>query len=81
MFTFVTALVGYSFPDNQEPAYANLRLWEALGFMIPYLYSNSLCVDIKLYIVGGWLIVSVIMVMIVEYRLSRSVAGYRRFVE
>jgi hypothetical protein len=69
---FLAALVGLAFSDKQEPAFSNLRMFQALGFTIGYLYSNHLCEYIKLYIAGGQLIFSMILVLIVEFRLKRN---------
>ncbi|XP_061188403.1 protein unc-93 homolog A-like [Saccostrea echinata] len=66
------ALVGLAFSDKQEPAFSNLRMFQALGFTIGYLYSNHLCEYLKLYIAGGELVLSMILVFIVEIRLRRN---------
>ncbi|XP_062569224.1 protein unc-93 homolog A-like [Saccostrea cucullata] len=66
------ALVGLAFSDKQEPAFSNLRMFQALGFTIGYLYSNHLCEYLKLYIAGGELVLSMILVFIVEFRLRRN---------
>ncbi|XP_063396359.1 protein unc-93 homolog A-like [Mytilus trossulus] len=63
------ALVGSAFTEDQEPAFANLRLFQALGFTVGYLYNVHLCEYIKLYIAAGTLIVSMIFVAIVEIRI------------
>ncbi|XP_060069463.1 UNC93-like protein [Ylistrum balloti] len=73
-----SALIGYAFPENPEAAFANLRMFEALGFSVAYLYSNSLCVNVKLYMVGGLLLVSVILVTFVEIRLRKAPPKYRK---
>ncbi|KAK3084007.1 hypothetical protein FSP39_006661 [Pinctada imbricata] len=71
------ALVGSAFVENQEPAFSNLRMFQALGFTVGYLYSNHLCESIKMYIVAGELIVSMLLVAIVEIRLrtAKQVSG------
>ncbi|KAJ8312090.1 hypothetical protein KUTeg_009463 [Tegillarca granosa] len=66
------ALVGSTFADQQEPAFSNLRMFQALGFTVGYLYSNFLCESIKLYIVAGVLLLSMLLVGIVEIRIRRS---------
>ncbi|OWF56670.1 Protein unc-93-like A [Mizuhopecten yessoensis] len=62
---YVTALIGYAFPENPEAAFVNLRMFEALGCSVAYLYSNSVCVYVKL-MVGGLLHVSFVLVIVVE---------------
>jgi len=64
------------FPSNQEPAFANIRMFEAFGFLVVYLYSNYVCQDIKLYVVGAWLALSVVLVLTVEYRIRRPDLKY-----
>ena len=74
-FCLTLALVGSAFVDNQEPAFSNLRMFQALGFTVGYLYSNHLCEYIKLYIVAAELVVSVTLVAVVEIRLRRNPAA------
>ena len=60
------------FSSNQEPAYANLRMFQALGFTIAYMYSKFLCEYIKLYIAGAFVVCAVSLQTIVEIRVKRS---------
>lgn len=55
------ALFEVLFEKNKEAAFANYRLWEALGFVIAFGYSTFLCVSVKLRPPG---------------RLERSMAAY-----
>ncbi|KAK3595783.1 hypothetical protein CHS0354_025420 [Potamilus streckersoni] len=66
------ALIGSIFYDQQEPAYANLRMWQALGFTITYLYSNSMCEFVKLYITAGVLVLSIVLLTVVELRVKKG---------
>ncbi|KAM7135076.1 protein unc-93 homolog A [Molossus nigricans] len=43
-------LYGVLFDKSKEAAFANYRLWEALGFTIAFGYSTFLCVSSKLYV-------------------------------
>ncbi|XP_027699363.1 protein unc-93 homolog A isoform X1 [Vombatus ursinus] len=65
--TQTNAIYGVLFVKNKEAAFANYRLWESLGFVIAYGYSTFLCVSIKLYIVLGVLILSMVTYGAVEY--------------
>lgn len=47
--TQINAFYGVTFPNKEEAAFSNYRLWESLGFIIAYAYSSFLCVDAKLY--------------------------------
>ncbi|KAH3885245.1 UNC93-like protein [Dreissena polymorpha] len=66
------AMIGAIFSTNQEPAYANLRLFQAAGFTMAYLYSNSLCEYIKLYIAAAVVVVGIILQTVVEIIVRRS---------
>ncbi|XP_076976958.1 protein unc-93 homolog A [Tamandua tetradactyla] len=68
------ALYAVLFEENKEAAFANYRLWEALGFVIAFGYSTFLCVYVKLYIVLGVLILSMVAYGAVEYMESRNPA-------
>ncbi|XP_069136168.1 protein unc-93 homolog A-like [Argopecten irradians] len=65
-------LVGVAFKDRQEPAFANLRLFQAMGFTIAYLYSIHLCEYIKLYNAAAFVTLSMVLVAVVEIRLRRQ---------
>lgn len=62
-----TALFGVLFEENKEPAFANYRLGEAIGFVIAFGYSSFLCVSTKLYILSGVLSLAMIGYGTVEY--------------
>ncbi|XP_062954499.1 protein unc-93 homolog A isoform X2 [Cynocephalus volans] len=66
------ALYGVLFDKNKEAAFANYRLWEALGFVIAFGYSTFLCVSVKLYILVGVLSVTMVAYGAVEYVESKS---------
>ncbi|NP_001414406.1 protein unc-93 homolog A isoform X1 [Rattus norvegicus] len=61
-------LFGVLFEENKEPAFANYRLGEAVGFVIAFGYSSFLCVSTKLYILLGVLSVAMVSYGTVEYR-------------
>ncbi|XP_069866450.1 protein unc-93 homolog A isoform X2 [Dipodomys merriami] len=66
------ALYGVLFEKKKEAAFANYRLWEALGFVIAFGYSSFLCVSTKLYILAGVLSVAMLAYGVVEFRESRK---------
>lgn len=49
-------------------------MWESLGFVIAFAYSNFICLSIKLYIVLSMLILTMITYLIVEYRHHKNPA-------
>ncbi|KAG9336264.1 hypothetical protein JZ751_002611 [Albula glossodonta] len=58
----------------REAAFSNYRLWESTGFVITYAYSNFLCVNVKLYILIGVLLVSMGLYAWVEYEEHKNSA-------
>lgn len=69
------ALYGVLFDKNKEAAFANYRLWEALGFVIAFGYSTFLCVSVKLYVLLGVLCVTMLAYGTVELLEARGQAG------
>ena len=59
-------LCGLLFPNKRESAFASLRMYESIGFTISAAYAQFLCMDVKMYITGGVLFVSVIGYFIME---------------
>ncbi|KAM5228751.1 protein unc-93 homolog A [Ctenodactylus gundi] len=68
------ALYGVLFEKNKEAAFANYRLWEALGFVVAFGYSTFLCMSTKLYILAGVLTLTMAAYGTVEFLESRSLA-------
>lgn len=42
-------------------------MWESLGFVIAFAYSTFLCLEYKLYIMLGVLVLTIVTYPIVEY--------------
>ncbi|XP_002737723.1 protein unc-93 homolog A-like [Saccoglossus kowalevskii] len=74
--TQIASFVGVLFPEHQEPAFSNYRLWQALGFTISFAYSNYLCVNVKLYLAGALLVTSMLMYGTVEYKIRHIDVRY-----
>lgn len=76
MIHFVLALYGVIFNDNKEPAFANLRLWQSLGYAFAFAAAIFMCVGSKLYLIISILILGTAGYIIVEIkerkRLSNS---------
>ncbi|XP_054450996.1 protein unc-93 homolog A isoform X1 [Pteronotus mesoamericanus] len=68
-------LFGVLFDKNKEAAFANYRLWEALGFVIAFGCSSFLCVSVKLYVLLGVLCLSMLAYGTVEYLERKSPAA------
>ncbi|KAM4694256.1 protein unc-93 homolog A-like [Discoglossus pictus] len=70
--TLLSALYGVVFHEHKEAAFANYRLWESLGFVIAFAYSNYLCIFVKLYIVLTIMIVGMCLYLVVEFLEHRK---------
>ena len=66
LFIFKIAFYGVIFPAEEEAAFSNYRLWESLGFAIVFSYSTAFCIDVKLYILAGVLVVGMIGYLTIE---------------
>ncbi|XP_076253185.1 UNC93-like protein isoform X2 [Rhynchophorus ferrugineus] len=62
----INSLYGILFPGKEEASYSNFRLWESTGSVITYAYSPYLCIDVKLYLLLGLLIIGAIGYTCVE---------------
>ena len=69
------ALYGTVFSDESEAAFSNYRMWESLGFIIAFAYSNYLCTSVKLYILMSVLIIGMSGYAYVEVTLKRKSAS------
>ncbi|XP_059032511.1 protein unc-93 homolog A isoform X1 [Mustela lutreola] len=67
-------LYGVLFEKDKEAAFANYRLWEALGFTVAFGYSKFLCVSTKLYILLGVLSLAMVAYGTVEHLEAQSLA-------
>ncbi|XP_035681662.1 protein unc-93 homolog A-like [Branchiostoma floridae] len=48
--TQLYAVLGATFPTNQEAVFANTKMTQSVGNMLVFAYSAALCMDVKLYI-------------------------------
>ncbi|KAM4025289.1 protein unc-93 homolog A-like [Anomaloglossus baeobatrachus] len=70
--TLLGAFYGVLFDKHKEAAFANYRVWESLGFVIAFAYSNLLCVSVKLYVVLSVMLLGMILYLVVEYLEFRN---------
>jgi len=68
----LSALYGCYFPDNQEAAFSNYRLWESLGFVVAFAYGNFICINVKLYILLAVLALGMLGYFMAEISHYRS---------
>ncbi|MBN3306481.1 UN93A protein, partial [Amia calva] len=71
-FASFPALYGILFHNHKEAAFANYRLWESVGFVIAFAYSNFICLDVKLYVLLSVLILSMVLYAWVEYEEHKN---------
>ncbi|KAF4071089.1 hypothetical protein AMELA_G00280840 [Ameiurus melas] len=65
--TQANALYGTLFSDQHEAAFANYRMWECSGFLMPFAYSTFICLSTKLYILISVLLLAMLMYFWMEY--------------
>ncbi|KAJ8270713.1 hypothetical protein GJAV_G00118390 [Gymnothorax javanicus] len=70
--TQTNALYGVLFPHQKEAAFANYRMWESVGFVIAFAYSNFICLDSKLYVLIAVLILSMVLYALVEWEEHKN---------
>lgn len=66
-------IYGGLFRENKEAAFSNYRLWESLGFVLTYVFSASVCANVKLYVLLSLLVLGAIGWAVVELRNSLKV--------
>lgn len=70
---FISAgLVNLCCVDDHDVAFQNFRMLQGFGAALAFSLSTFLCVSIKLYILIGLLIVSIVCYVLAEYRLRRT---------
>ncbi|XP_071482230.1 protein unc-93 homolog A-like [Diadema antillarum] len=79
--TQIQSIVGVVFPDVQEPAFANYRLWQAVGSAASYALTipRVICVSHKLYSMMAFLILSLICYISEEYLISKTFTSYKTY--
>ncbi|KAK3084344.1 hypothetical protein FSP39_011897 [Pinctada imbricata] len=63
-------LFGVLFIDKQEAAFASYRMFYATGCAVAFGYSYFLCVQMKVYILGGTLIIALILYCVIEMKVQ-----------
>ncbi|GFS29616.1 UNC93-like protein [Nephila pilipes] len=74
----IIAFYGVIFKENEEPAFSNFYFWSSLGFSVAYAYSDSLCTNVKIYILIVLLVFAIVAYTIVEYNNSDKKREARR---
>lgn len=66
--SFWAAFYGVIFLHEEEAAFSNYRMWESLGFIIPFAYSTVLCASIKMYVLLGVLGCGMVGYLTIEWK-------------
>ncbi|CAG0883173.1 unnamed protein product [Cyprideis torosa] len=64
--TQINAFYGVLFPESEEAAFSNYRLWESIGFILAYALNNLVCVRFHTTVVATVLGVGMAGYMIIE---------------
>lgn len=67
------ALYSVIFPADRAPAaFSNYRLWESVGLLAAYITSSTLCVDDKISILLGFILLGMAGYTVVEVMERRG---------
>lgn len=66
--TQINAFYGVIFLHEEEAAFSNYRMWESLGFIIPFAYSTVLCASVKMYVLLGVLGCGMVGYLTIEWK-------------
>lgn len=69
---FLLAICGVYFPDDKEAAFSQFKLWQATGCIVSFSYGNYMCINIKIYILVGLLIVGIFGYILAEISQRRN---------
>ena len=58
--------------DDAESAFANFRLWQAVGLSASFAYGKVLCVSWRLLVAMGILFTATILYLVLEIKLKLS---------
>ncbi|XP_071790200.1 protein unc-93 homolog A-like [Asterias amurensis] len=73
--TQISSILGVIFPENQEAAFSNFRLFQAVGFCIYFAIStvSIVCVIHKMIMIGGLLLFGLALYYIVELQIRKGI--------
>ena len=68
----VSAFYGCIFKTESEAAFSNYRMWESIGFIIAFAYSNFICTRVKIFIIMAVLLLGMVGYLFIEIRTGRE---------
>lgn len=73
LLSHIAALYSVIFPPENAPAaFSNYRLWESVGLLVAYITSSTLCIDDKISILLGFLVLGMAGYILVEVMERRG---------
>ena len=70
--TQINAFYGFLFPNDEEAAFSNYRLWESMGFLIAFILQTQVCIEAKLYVLVIVLSIGMFRYFIIEYKKRKN---------
>ena len=68
-----SALIGTVFSLTQKSVFASFRMWQFAGFMLMFLVSPHVCMDVKIYIALGICAVAMVLYVAMEFAKRKMV--------
>ncbi|ELR13602.1 uncharacterized protein ACA1_037740 [Acanthamoeba castellanii str. Neff] len=68
--TFPPLMMSVFFSDNTEPAFGNLKFWQSIGAICPFVWGPLISFQVKLIIVGSTLCLATISVLILDLKVA-----------
>jgi MFS family permease len=68
--TFPPLMMSVFFADNAEPAFGNLKFWQSIGAICPFVWGPLLAFETKLIVLGSTLCVATISVLILDLKVA-----------
>jgi len=68
--TFPPLMMSVFFSDNAEPAFGNLKFWQSIGAICPFVWGPLISFELKLIILGASLCVAVLSVVFLDLKVA-----------
>ena len=70
--TQINAFYGVLFPNDEEAAFSNYRLWESMGFLIAFILQTQVCIEAKLYVLVIVFSIGMFGYFIIEFQQRKN---------
>jgi len=68
--TFPPLMMSVFFADNAEPAFGNLKFWQSIGAICPFVWGPLLSFQVKLIVLGSTLCLATLSVLILDLKVA-----------